>query len=463
MVEPTAAASHHSGVLVAMGSLETAVQFGWKKLDPTLRWLAVQAAGTRIGCSWCIDYGYYEGMHEGIDPAKVRAVGDWRTSDLFDERERVVLEYAEMATGCPAEVSDELAARIRAHLSDAEFVELAAWVALENFRSRFNAGLGLRSQGFSDDCEIPMRARRGRRRTPLPDAEADAAAFEEWRSLLFGIAYRMLGSAADAEDVVQDASIRWLRRGDEPVQSVRAYLVTIVTRLCLDQLDSARSKRVTYAGPWLPEPVVVDETAAAEQADSLSLAFLVLLEELTPLERAAYLLHDVFGYSFEEVARSLGRSPAACRQLGARARQAHRGASPALRRRPAPRARADRPLPRRLCHRGPVGAPLHALRRRRGLDRRWRQGARGHAAGGRAVPQLEVPDQRGQEGARRPAGDRAQRPAGHRLRGRRAPSWRRSCSTSWTGPIVGVRVVTNPDKLERLSARLPASAAEDLA
>jgi RNA polymerase sigma-70 factor, ECF subfamily len=157
---------------------------------------------------------------------------------------------------------------------------------------------------------------------PQPELEADAAAFEEWRPLLFGIAYRMLGSAADAEDVVQDASIRWLRRHDRDVESVRAYLVTIVTRLCLDQLSSARSTRVTYAGPWLPEPVVMeDEEAASEQADSLSLAFLVLLEELTPPERAAYLLHDIFGYSFEEVAGSLGRSPAACRQLGSRARR----------------------------------------------------------------------------------------------------------------------------------------------
>ena len=152
------------------------------------------------------------------------------------------------------------------------------------------------------------------------DAEADAAVFEEWRSLLFGIAYRMLGSAADAEDVLQEAAIRWLRRGADTVESPRAYLVTIVTRLCLDQLDSARAKRETYTGPWLPEPVVVDDTAAAEHADSLSLAFLVLLEELTPLERAAYLLHDIFGYSFDEVAQSLGRSPSACRQLGARAR-----------------------------------------------------------------------------------------------------------------------------------------------
>jgi len=158
------------------------------------------------------------------------------------------------------------------------------------------------------------------RTLPLRDAEADAAAFEEWRALLFGIAYRMLGSAADAEDMVQEASVRWLRRGDEPVRSVRAFLVTIVTRLCIDQLESAHATRVSYTGPWLPEPVVVDESAAVEQADSLSLAFLVLLEELTPPERAAYLLHDIFGYTFEEVARSMGRTPVSCRQLASRAR-----------------------------------------------------------------------------------------------------------------------------------------------
>ena len=157
MVEPTAAASHHSGVLAAMGSIETAAQLGWRKLDPTLRWLALQATSTKIGCSWCVDYGYYIGMNEGIDPAKVRAVPHWQQSDLFDERERAVLAYAEAATECPAAVTDDIAAAIRSHLSNAEFVELAAWVALENFRSRFNAGLGLRSEGFSDSCEIPMR------------------------------------------------------------------------------------------------------------------------------------------------------------------------------------------------------------------------------------------------------------------------------------------------------------------
>jgi RNA polymerase sigma-70 factor, ECF subfamily len=156
---------------------------------------------------------------------------------------------------------------------------------------------------------------------PGGDADSDAAALEECRPLLFGIAYRMLGSAADAEDIVQEAGVRWLKRGSVPVRSPRSYLATVVTRLCLDELESARARRVTYAGPWLPEPVIVEESSALEQADSLSLAFLVLLEELTPPERAAYLLHDVFGYSFDEVAQSLGRSAAACRQLAVRARR----------------------------------------------------------------------------------------------------------------------------------------------
>jgi alkylhydroperoxidase family enzyme len=159
MVEPTGAASHHAGVLVAMGGLEMAAAKGWTKLDPALRWLAIQAASTDIGCSWCIDYGYYEGMNDGIDPAKVGAVSTWRESDLFDGREQVVLEYAERATGTPADVSDELAGRLHLHFSDAEIVELAAWVALENFRSRFNAGLGLRSQGFAEQCLVPPAPR----------------------------------------------------------------------------------------------------------------------------------------------------------------------------------------------------------------------------------------------------------------------------------------------------------------
>jgi alkylhydroperoxidase family enzyme len=158
-VEPAQAAAHHSGVLVAMGALETVVDKGWNKLDPELQWLATQGVSGQVGCSWCIDYGYYEGMHERVDPAKVRAVGTWRESTLFDERERAVLEFAEQATATPAEVSEECVRHLHEHFDEAEIVELAAWVALENFRSRFNAGLGLRSQGFAESCEVPMSLR----------------------------------------------------------------------------------------------------------------------------------------------------------------------------------------------------------------------------------------------------------------------------------------------------------------
>jgi alkylhydroperoxidase family enzyme len=155
VVEPVAAAAHHSGVLLAMGALETAAERGWRRLEPSLRWLAIQATAMEIGCSWCTDYGYYEGLQQGTDPIKVREVLRWRTSDVYDERERAVLEYAEAATATPVSIADELMERLHRHFTEPEIVELAAWVAMENFRSRFNAGLGLRSQGFSDKCEVP--------------------------------------------------------------------------------------------------------------------------------------------------------------------------------------------------------------------------------------------------------------------------------------------------------------------
>lgn len=154
-VEPAMAAAHHSGVLVAMGAIETAAELGWRRLDQQLRWLAIQLTSTRIGCSWCVDYGYYEIVNGGMEPEKIRQVANWRDSDMYDERERAVLEYADAATGTPVSVEPELVERLRHHLSEAEIVELAAWVALENFRSRFNGGLGLKSQGFADSCSVP--------------------------------------------------------------------------------------------------------------------------------------------------------------------------------------------------------------------------------------------------------------------------------------------------------------------
>jgi RNA polymerase sigma-70 factor (ECF subfamily) len=146
----------------------------------------------------------------------------------------------------------------------------------------------------------------------------------ELRPYLFSIAYRMLSTVADAEDVVQEAYLRY-HRADVAAESPKAYLSAVVTRLCIDHLRSARVRRETYVGEWLPEPLLTDDSADPEQtaldADSLSMAFLLVLERLSPVERAVFLLHDVFGYDFAEVARMVERTPDNCRQIGVRARR----------------------------------------------------------------------------------------------------------------------------------------------
>jgi RNA polymerase sigma-70 factor (TIGR02957 family) len=148
--------------------------------------------------------------------------------------------------------------------------------------------------------------------------------FELHRKKLFGVAYRMLGSASEAEDVVQDAWLRYSAVTDDAVRSPEAFLTTIVTRLCLDRLKSARATREEYVGPWLPEPLLTDGHAGPEQsaalAESVSLAFMVLLETLTPEERATFLLREIFEYDYDSIAEILGTSPANCRQLCHRAK-----------------------------------------------------------------------------------------------------------------------------------------------
>jgi len=156
---------------------------------------------------------------------------------------------------------------------------------------------------------------------------ADAAQlFEPHRRYLVGLAYRMLGSVAEAEDVVQDSFLRWLAAEHASIDVPRAYLSRVVTRLCLDRLKSARAQREQYVGTWLPEPLVDD--GAPTLAEDLSVALLVTLERLSPLERAAFLLHDVFDLDYDEVATTLERSEAACRQLAARAREHVRQGKP---------------------------------------------------------------------------------------------------------------------------------------
>ena len=155
--DPLRAQAHHRGVVAATGVLETTVARTWRRLDPSLRWLAVQASAGAIGCSWCTDFGYFEGHQRGVDRRKIEDVPRWRDSDVYDDRERLVLEYAEAVCATPARLTDDLVARLRATFTEPEIVELAGWVAVENYRSRANAGLGLVSQGFSDRCALPER------------------------------------------------------------------------------------------------------------------------------------------------------------------------------------------------------------------------------------------------------------------------------------------------------------------
>jgi len=149
-------------------------------------------------------------------------------------------------------------------------------------------------------------------------------AFEAHRRALMGLAYRMLGSRAEAEDVVQDAYLRWHGTDRATVEEPRRYLGRVVTRLCLDRMKSAQARRELYVGQWLPEPVVdeaFDDDTAGDLAHDISVALMLVLERLSPLERASFLLHDVFGLDFAEVGRALDRGEATCRQLAARARQ----------------------------------------------------------------------------------------------------------------------------------------------
>jgi RNA polymerase sigma-70 factor (ECF subfamily) len=149
--------------------------------------------------------------------------------------------------------------------------------------------------------------------------------FEELRRRLFGIAYRMIGTTADAEDIVQDAYLRWHQTDTKEIRSAEAWLVSVVTRLSIDKLRKVSVERDKYIGPWLPEPLVASTAPTPEEeleaASSLSMAFMVMLERLTPVERAAFLLHDVFDCAYPLIANILRKSEAACRQVVHRARQ----------------------------------------------------------------------------------------------------------------------------------------------
>jgi AhpD family alkylhydroperoxidase len=162
LADPAAAMGHNPRVLIGNARFEMAVE-KWHRLDPTLRALAEMASSVGIGCSWCIDFGYWISTNKGVDPVKLREVPRWRDSDVYTDLERKVLAYAEAATATPPTVTDEMVTALREDLDDAALVELTMMIAVENQRSRFNSALGLSSQGFKELCELPAQP------APLPE------------------------------------------------------------------------------------------------------------------------------------------------------------------------------------------------------------------------------------------------------------------------------------------------------
>lgn len=226
-------------------------------------------------------------------------------------------------------------------------LDAARWWRTVGDATELSAGVG--DSARATDVRDRRRGRTDRRPPPhalsqmdghpchpfVSQMESRTTIFAETRPLLFSIAYRMLGSVEDAEDLVQDAYLRWREAPEAEVRSPRAFLATIVTRLAINQLRSARRQRETYVGPWLPEPLVTehapDASEPVELAESLSMAFMVMLERLSPIERAVLLLHDVFDFEYGEIARIVDKTETNCRQLLTRAKK-HIGA---------PRARFD--------------------------------------------------------------------------------------------------------------------------
>jgi AhpD family alkylhydroperoxidase len=155
VADPAAAMGHNTRVLLTNARFEMSLD-KWNRLDPTLKHLAEMAASVTIGCSWCVDFGYWIAASKGTDPVKLENVPRWRESDVYTDLERRVLEYTEAATATPPAVTDEMVESLRRDLGDAALVELTMMIAVENQRSRFNSALGLSSQGFKDRCEVPV-------------------------------------------------------------------------------------------------------------------------------------------------------------------------------------------------------------------------------------------------------------------------------------------------------------------
>ena len=276
---------------------------------------------------------------QGLDLAKLASgARSWRDAENLSPLEKQVIEYAMASTATPVEVTDEMVAPLRDALGDD-----GAGRADHDGRHRERAvavqrALGLVSQGLLGDLSATVETvSEAAGAGPAPDLEV----FDEHRSLLFTVAYELLGSVADAEDVVQETYLRWTARPDEvEVTSPRAYLAKIATRLSLNRLRSLARRREDYVGPWLPEPLLTVPDVADDVvlSESVNLALMVVLESLGPKERAVFLLREVFGYEHTEIAEALGMTVGRRPADSAPGEAARRGTTTAvLHRRPAGR------------------------------------------------------------------------------------------------------------------------------
>ena len=294
----------------------------WHACDEDLKSYAHMAVASLIGCSWCLDLGYFQAHNEGLDVTKAREVPRWRESDVFTPLERDVLEYAEAMSQTPPTVTDELSARLLEQLGAPALVELTAWVALANLYARTNVALGIEAQGFAASCGLPPLAqpsgasvaahdRRPLRRPPQPAVHGR----------LRDARLRRRRRGRRAGDLAAVGGPR--RRGRAEVRDPRAYLVRIVTRQALNRLRTLARRREEYVGEWLPEPLLTSPDVAedVELAESVSFAMLTVLETLDPTERAVFVLREVFDVPYDEIAEAVGKTPAAVRQIAHRARE----------------------------------------------------------------------------------------------------------------------------------------------
>ena len=231
---------HNQKVLMSMAGVGGKVQ-KWDACDEQLKSFAHMAVAAQVGCSWCLDFNYFEAHNKDLDMDKAREIPRWRESDVFSPLEREVLAYAEAMTVTPPTVTDEMVASLRAQLGDAALVELTAVIAFANFTTRPNVALGIESDGFAAACGLKPLAQ------PTAVGSSSVTVTEDpfvaHRGLLFTVAYEMLGSAADAEDVVQETWLRWDAIGEDAraaVRDPRAFLVRMVTRKALDRLRVER-------------------------------------------------------------------------------------------------------------------------------------------------------------------------------------------------------------------------------